>query len=317
MHTARAFLFVCAGLLTVSWGPTAVASPNCYSQLITTSGGIYVEAEDPPGTHREATVHLSGPIWQGTMPPDTNSWKSVLGPEWPYGILTDPVALPQVSQYLSSHPGLPSSDPTHLFLGVNWRLYGLFAGAGNVAFFSTPPSMTGDPDFSLHDSQTSNDVMLGVTGCAVWLMPQGIRFDKKVKVNGYSGSTTTDCLIIVAGRSGSPTYDPDAGIWFANGLQSNIPVILVSDGRVRIQHLTEPAGDNSFVSEMTIYARDLILTGPEATSGMQMWLAHTPGGPLDAYWVPRLADGGCLPNSPDSPVPAALTSWGRLKSLYR
>ena len=93
-----------------------------------------MEAEDPPGTHREATVHLSGPIWQGTMPPDTNSWKSVLGPEWPYGILTDPVALPQVSQYLSSHPGLPSSDPTHLFLGVNWRLYGLFAGVGNVRF---------------------------------------------------------------------------------------------------------------------------------------------------------------------------------------
>ena len=276
--------------------------PAVYSQVIATNGGIYVEGMNPPGTLRQGTVQLSGPVWQGTMPPDTNSWKVVLRPDVPAGITTDPVALPRVAEYMAAHLGSSSesNEPTDLFLPPDhWRLYGLFAGVGNVRFFTTPGSMTGGHEFSLYDNQTTHDVLLGVSGCAVWLMPQGVRFDKKVKVIGYSAAppgTSPDCLIIVAGRSGSPTYDPDAGIWFADGLQSTIPVILVSDGTVRIQHLTEPAGDDSWVPELTVYARDVVLTGPETSSGKAMWLAHQPGDYLDTYWVPHLADGGYLPN---------------------
>jgi hypothetical protein len=272
---------------------------QAYTQLLATNGGIVVEPENPPGVDRRYTVHLAGSVWQGTVPPDPSTWTSVLGSGPALTIATDPVPLPQVPQYLSSYlgpaPQSPDPDP-----GPGpfppWRVYPLFAGIGNVAFFKTPPSMVGNSDFSLYDSQTVKDVMLGVSGCAVWLMPQGIRFDRKVRVVGWSGTPQTDCLIIVAGQSGSMAYnDPEAGIWFNDGLQTDgTPVILVTNGRVRIQHNT--SGDDSYVSEITIYAGDVLLTGPDVSSGRQMWLNHTSGAELDTYWVPRLADAGDLPN---------------------
>ena len=267
-----------------------------YTQLVATSGGIVVEPEDPPGVNRLYTVHLSGPIWEGIVPPDTLAWQNVVGADVPRGIATDPVAVPQVAQFFSDHSGAPSLDPGPFNDGsVDWLCYKLFA-PGSVGFFTTPLSMVSDPDFSLHDNQTTNDILLGVKGCAVWLMPRGIRFDRKVKVIGWDANPA--CLIIVADKSLSTTYgDPDAGIWFDNGLQSTIPVILVSNGRVRIQHLNPIAPvDNSFAPELTVYARDLVLTGPDVASTMQMWLAHTPGGALDTYWVPLPANAGYLPN---------------------
>jgi len=264
-----------------------------YSQLITTHGGIEVKAYATDGSDRRNTVHLDGPVWEGIMPPDTLAWLDVIdAPPKPVGIATDPVPLPAVARYLSSHSGLPSPDP---HINTGWWRYQLHAGVGKVGFFSTP---SGDPDFSLYDKQTSHPVKLEVTGCAIWLMPNGIRFDQKVTVQGTSGPGS-DCLIIVAGRSGTFPADPAAGIWFFGGLESNIPVILVSDGRVCIQDMTDPSGGvgwghYSFVRDMTIFARDVVLTGP--VPGLELWLMHPPTGDLDNYWVPRLADRGDLPN---------------------
>jgi hypothetical protein len=279
-----------------------------YSQLLATSAGIDVMASTTVGgvtIDRRNTVHLMGPIWQGTMPPDTLDWLPVLDIPWPVGIATDPVALPDAARYLTSYFGSPSPEPWSFdHNGLRWWHYDLFAGAGHVAYFSTPPSMTGDPNFSLYDSDWSygptrtGGVMLGVKGCAIWLMPHGIRFNEKVTVLGYSGSSMVDCLIIVAGRSETFPDDPDAGIWFYDGLESNIPVILVSDGRVYIQHMTDPDGRYSNVQEGSIYARDVVLAGPDRNSSptVELVLQHTPGGPLDSYWVPLLAEGGYLPN---------------------
>jgi hypothetical protein len=256
-----------------------------YSQLIATRDGIQVVAFAPDGSDRRNTVRLVGPIWEGIMPPDTTAWLSLIHPLFrPTDIVTDPVALPAVPQYLSSHSGPPSSPGTH----ANWWRYQLDAGVGNIGFFSTP---SGDVHFSLYNSQMSNRPRVEVTGCAIWLMPRGIRFNRKVTVIGTSGPGT-DCLIIVAGKSGTFPADPDAGIWFSGGLQSDIPVILISDGAVYIQDMTDPG--YSFVPELTIYARNFVLTGPEA--GLELWLTHPTGGALDTDWVPRLADGGYLPN---------------------
>jgi len=259
-----------------------------YSQLIATSGGIGVMPFAPDGSDRRFTIYLTGPIWQGTMPPDPSDWLSVLHHPLPTDISTDPLALPAVAQYLSSHSGSPSGDPEGIGLWWRYRL-----GAGGVDFFSTPSSMTGDPDFSLDDSQHLC-VKLEVTGCAIWLMSRGIRFDQKVTVVGTSGPGS-DCLIIVAGRSVTFPDDPDAGILFLGGLESGIPVILISDGSVYIQDMTDPSGGpSSSVQDLTVYARDVVLTGPRL--GAELSLTHVPGGSLDTYWVPLLADGGYLPN---------------------
>jgi hypothetical protein len=273
---------------------------NVYSQLIATAGGIVVEDFAEAGatpTDRRYTVHLSGPIWQGTMPPDTNAWLSLLGPApppLPVGIATDPVALPAATAYVASHVGsasLPLGPDSRQYFGIDWWRYRLYPGTGNIGFFRSPAS---DPDFSLYDKQTHDGTMLRVRGCAIWLMPRGVRFDGKVTVVGRS-APGADCLVIVAGRSGSFADDPDAGIWFFGGLESTIPVILISDGRVYIQYMNN-YGSSGAVSELSIYARDVVLTGPRRALGGRMDLAHPWAGYLDNYWVPRLANSGFLPN---------------------
>jgi hypothetical protein len=274
---------------------------DVYSQLLSTHLGIAVDdfaeaGAPPPGTDRRYTVFLGGPVWQGTMPPDTNSWLPILGSPRPVGIATDPVTLPAVAQYLAGHTGPMSEDPTNrTYGGITYRRYRLYPGTGNVGYFLTPSSMSGDPDFSLCDRTMSQEIMLRVRGCAIWLMPRGIRFDNKVTVVGRS-APGGDCLVIVAGRSGTFSYDPDAAITFFAGIASDIPVILISDGRVYIQHLNNPAGTNSQVPDLSIYARDVVLTGPRWVSGRTMTLEHRTTGFLDNYWVPRLANSGFLPN---------------------
>ena len=280
---------------------------DVYSQLIATSGGISVEALAGAGsvqTDRRYTVHLTGPLWEGLSPTDTLTWLPRLGSPLPVGISTDPVELPATAQYLASHSGSGIADPVlRQYMYPNpgvptwWWRYRFNAGAGNVGLFGAPTGgVPSDPDFSLYDRQTHYGTMLRVKGCAIWLMPRGVRFDGKVTVLGLSPSPGSDCLLIVAGRSGTFHDDPDAGIWFFAGLESSIPVILISDGRVYLQHLNNPAGENSSVGDLTIYARDVVLTGPERSSGRRMDLAHLTSGYLDSYWVPLLANSGYLPN---------------------
>ena len=272
---------------------------NIYAQAITTSGHITVDAAanaDPssPPTDRSHTIDLTGRIWQGGTPVDT-SWTLILR-SWLPPILTDPVDPPAVAQFLSGHPSPTAAQ----FIPGPPPRYILDAGPGHpaLAYFGVPVG-TAASAFSLWDG-TSVGPEIQVTGCAVWLFPRGVRFDYQVQVTGHGPD---DCLVIVADASGTCTDDSTAGIWFFGGLQANIPVILVADGRIYVQHLNNYDG-YSEAPDITLYARDVCLTGPNRIPVTHpppavpphMSLTHDPTGRLDTYWVPWLAGQGALPN---------------------
>jgi hypothetical protein len=277
VHKARAFFFVCAGILCPL--PAAAAAQNYYSQLLTVSDGIEVVTVslDPFYPDRSNRVLLDGPVWESS-PQDTNDWKPLLHAPAPLGIRKSPaVPLPDVAPFLTQHPGPidvaalpvvsgPASNPTYL----------LDAGSGGTVRYFRTADPTIPFDLYPYGCQVQ------VRGLAVWLMPHGIyRIFEPVLIDGLGGQ---DCLVIIAGPE---------GITFSGGLQASIPVILVSSGQVVLFHGENPHGNSSTV-DLSIFARSVSFMGPAAPAVLP--LHRDPNGPLNTFLLDALAAQGALPN---------------------
>ena len=139
---------------------------------------------------------------------------------------------------------------------------------------------------------------INVSGWVVWKLPRGIRADNLIQING---DPNTSCLVIVA-HDGDLLGFPGA-FWCFGGLRSNIPLILVTDGHVKIEHHNALTAETR-AENLSIFARIVLLTGPlsdillNPTGRMYLRYSQARMDPL----IDALMAADALPNSV-SPTP--------------
>jgi hypothetical protein len=265
-----------------------------YSQLVTVGGGIEVRSVGTyVPTDRSNTVYLGGTVWESSPQP-TTTWTSILA-AGPDSIQKSPlVPAPGTDAFFAQHYAA-SQPATKVTPGANPPRYRLDVGGPDVGYFRSPDES--NTNYSLFEP-FPGIIQIHVRGLAVWLLPRGIRFDYRPTISGI-GSPGDDCLVIVAGRTG-PVADPenpDAGIWFNGGLETEIPVILVSSEKVLIWHGNNHVGSetNTRADDIAIFARSLSLMGPNVGEGT-VELRRQPGGPLDSRFLGQLVSDDALPD---------------------
>jgi hypothetical protein len=290
-----------------------VSVQNYYRQLITTGGGIKVRTVGIyPETDRTGTVTLDGPIWETSGQP-ISDWREWLGHPWPSlaEIQTTPrVPVPDVREFIAARAN--GTQPVIVHLGDPIDPYSTYISRLTLTGGTSQPLYTtsddpGNRTWSFYEGVSIDLNEVRVSGCAVWLFPRGVRFFQPVQIEG-TGPPGADCLVIVAGQNG-PTpntdYDEyelaDAGIWFNGGLQSNIPVVLVSDGKVVIWHDNNYTGGStadSWAGDISIFAGAVSLMGPELASTHTVQLGHVEHGTgtLNEHFLPMLLSNGALPS---------------------
>ena len=280
-----------------------IVTQNYYSKVITTSREIVVDAFASVGggtpTDRRYTVNLLGAVWEGVSPPDT-TWEALLLTP-PDSVRTSPVPTPDLAAYFTSHP---VSAATPAPYDPSQQLYTLLAPENDAEYFRAPSGHSWN-DF-YYSNWTHTEIRVQVQGLAVWEFPRGLRFDGLLRVSALGGGNS--CLVIVAGQAGpqptTPENDPEMGIRLFSGLivEPGISVILVSNGRVYLQHLNNASGISSIAGDLTIYAQNAWLTGsdhspPAPLPQKTMTLQHAATGDLDTKYVDLLASLGALPGT--------------------
>jgi hypothetical protein len=127
-------------------------------------------------------------------------------------------------------------------------------------------------DWTVDDG--SPNPKITVNGIAVWLANPGIRFGPgngpggKVRV---IGNPVTDRLIIVT----RPRIHPgdEGALNFESGIISDVPLILVSDGKVRFD-CQSSYNDSTRVAYLSVYANQVQIGGPIVPT-VRMDLMHT------------------------------------------
>ena len=261
MRSCQALLIAIAGAIAVV--SPVVGSEGHYKRAVTVADSMYVNPDSgSPPTYRCKTVVINGGIRLGTLDtPSDTAWVDCLLEYNPSIIEIEPLPAPNVNQFFTEHPFflIPGQVPSGS--GVT---YDMSIGANTVGFYSW---LNAPGDFSLWETRTTT---LSVTGNIVWMFRDGVRFDKRVRVVGPSGSS----LVIVGGRNGTHTFGGktyyEAGVWFFGGVESEIPLILVSDGGVYVEQYQDTNAETQALPQISIYAGFAFLTGPETTSGARL-----------------------------------------------
>jgi len=249
---------------TVEGSYHAQSSENYYKRVLTVSGGIVVnDSSGPlPPTYRCGTVDLSGAIWQS---PADSSWKSCAG-SVSGGIRVGGVPIPAVGPFITARAG--SAFP--LIENSGSKEYRMWGPAGQVRYYYAD----NPGDFSL-EPPLGEEWKFSVRGRAVLLLPDGLRFDRKLEIKRHD-SDPNACLVIVAQSGYSPFY-PDPAIWFFNSVSvSEIPLVLVTDGRVIIEHFDNMADADGNLGQLSVFANNVWLTGPKSSSAKKLTMRYTP-----------------------------------------
>lgn len=245
---------------------------DLYRRLVTLSNTLNVAHENPdnPGQSTVSRTILNGEIWENVT---NGSIVGIPGLHYP-STNTDPVPDPDVDSYLAQHLWDSATTPLpHNALNGDYSLDAT-GYPNNVRFYRTTGTL-GDAGWSLNKAGQSYTIR--VKGRVIWMFDHGVRFDGGVQVQHDLIPTPEDALIIVA-RHGPITTEDDAfkGIAFKSALTtpllSAIPVILVSDRMVSIEHKVI-TNELSRVNNLSIYARDCYLLGPY-TGNVNMTLTH-------------------------------------------
>jgi hypothetical protein len=280
---------------------TPAQARSYYSQAVTACAEIHVDDKNAPEpqikTLRTGTVHFgSSYVWDASSPTDTLQWLAQVGIRPNVPIVTTPLPAPDLASYFAAHPATLAT-PAGYVLHPNFQRYTLDNPTADPMYFAAPAG--NDPNAYYREPNGNPEVW--VRGIVVWEFPGGVRFDDNVQLKSLG---TGGCLVIVAGPCGSPPPSPeddaDAAIRLFGGMsQSNpsnpVSVILVSNGRVYVQHMNEPTGWTD-LEDVAIYSSRVWLTGPETSSGRTMVLQHLATGPLDQVYLQTLAEAGALPN---------------------
>lgn len=290
--------------------PSVGRGQDCdlYKRLITTTDGVYVNDVEGPFPYHAACnqTSLNGEIKYNA----TSDMHCAAGQ---YTILPPGgVPMPELISYFSEFAGtaetVPNPAKTTSFI---------FSPPSNgVAFYRSINDEDG-PDganFSAYvmstDPGTETTIDVG-SGTAIWLLDHGFRSDKMTKIHGGPGG----CLVMASGVNLGEPGMVGVGIDFFAGVQSNVPVIFVTNGEVRMEHFYNE-DEPSDLPYLSIFARHAWFGGPAAPNLLSV--SHAASSPYDANGglIDQLCGSGLLPNT-GTDTPAVSTTWGRLKALYR
>jgi hypothetical protein len=273
---------------TVTGNYIPVNPDNYYKRLVTCAESVYVMPfGGGPPTDRRGTEILNGRVWQNSSP-DTGLWIPPQSKSYIKGVRIGGVPVPATASFIT--PSLLAGALPVALLGRDYTLSGP-PGAVTYWKWASPPTSA----FTLYDPLSLP--VIHVRGRAVWLLPNGIRFDGAVTIRRASPLDANACLVIVANPNSSPPFDnekPDAAIWFFDGiLSSEIPVILVSGGRVIMEQFSGPTADTA-VDELSVFANRFFFSGPNNGSVNTMTLGYDRA-VMDAQ-IDTLMMNGALPN---------------------
>jgi hypothetical protein len=257
-----------------------------YRRLVTTSGAVDL-VYGPP---HDQMIRAIGKIYEAGS---SAAWVPHLASPVPDSIRHGAtwIVPPSVDDLFLAHPSPPPANRT--VVGGN-PVFTLDAAGLQPGFFTS--DQAGSP-FDVEELGGTFDIL--VRGPAVWLLPDGFRAYSWVNIRSFGNDPNT-CLVIVAGRAQPPWQD--RGIWFEDGgFTSDVPVILVTDGRC----IVYCDDGNRDVPYLSVYATGLTLRGPD--SGTPWPLRHDLNAPEDqpGGLIDRLIGWGALPNG--SAVAANLT----------
>lgn len=263
-----------------------VVNANYYKRVITAgASGIQVaQTEGPSGTPCKYSVVLSDSIWQNSADFSWQSWDSPMSTS---GAIQHSAPTPSAGSFIAGNFAAATTRP------FNTTPYSLLGPTGSVSYWYTdnPTPIPGNlMAFSTYNA-SATDVY--VSGWAVWMLPRGIRVDGQLHIHG---NPATDCLVIVArnGQDRNSGGGPPTAIWFFGGFISDIPVVLVSDGIVDIEHAGQ-LGGQSQANNISIFADRVVLAGPSEASGNLMQLSYG-AGVMDPL-IEQLMAAGALPNA--------------------
>jgi len=265
-------------------------SDSYYKRAVTVADSMYVNPDSgSPTTDRRETVVINGGIRLGALDtPSDTAWVDYLLEYNPSVIQNQPLPAPNVRQFFTEHPFflLPFLVPSGGSV-----TYDMSIGANAVGFYSW---LNAPGDFSLWETRTTT---LSVNGNVVWMFRDGVRFDKRVRV--VSPNVPGSSLVIVGGRNGTLTSGGEtyyeAGVWFFGGVESEIPIILVSDGGVYVEQFQDTHQLTQALPQVSIYAGFAFITGPETTSGARLRMDYDK--PRMDTLIDWLSLQGALPNA--------------------
>jgi hypothetical protein len=264
---------------------------NYYKRLITTPGPITIAPLGGASATPRIPALLSGDVWEH-LPNDSTNWYPQLAAPLPNPIRADAVPIPDAVAFCGGHlPARPAPwDPAT-------NTFDLRGPSNAPRYYQAPAGLT-TADLSLYDTGNAPAPTILVNGRAILLVPNGVRFEGAVRVMPNAGHQ--DCLVIVAGAGTDPYHNvANPGIWFFGGIESlTVPVILVSSGKVLIEHFNNASG-HSEVAGLSIFAPSVYLLPPDShvppDPTRYMRLTHTPDSPIDQQ-IDWLAPFGALPN---------------------
>jgi hypothetical protein len=266
----RAAVGAASRLFEARFQPTT--SKDVYRRLMALSAlhdsALVVTVRYPDENPRWTQTDLIGEVWQNST--FTHRADSIATlPVSPSFRLTGGIPDPDLDSYFAPvyadiidtqpipNPG--SSTSTVVLDGSSWpNGIGLFRKFGtaseaihNWSVYWTAPTPT-----------------IQVKGTAIWMTNRGFYVQERLRVQGITGA---DFLVLVGqpyrgddgkGRSKSVPHW-DAGIALAGSLEADVPVILVSDGRVEVIHKYNP-DQSSTAPYLSIFATHALITGPQA-----------------------------------------------------
>jgi hypothetical protein len=267
---------------------------NLYSNLLTSAGPIW-------NTLVMSNACMYGSVWQQKTYPDT-SWSAAAacGSHEPLTLQTVPI--PDVPNFLSQW--LPGSTLAPWFDPVMT----LDAGVGNIKVFRVPSvfdTLSLGFDFAPDPFKQQT---INVTGTAVLLGQSGIAFWQHLTV----ASTDPNAALVIISGAGTGLDSLGirrTGILLGGGLDSSVPVILVSEGQVSI-HQIQSNNVNTLAKYVSVFAGDIFIEGPFFAT---MTLKHDPS--LDSTVLDPLIDAGLLPNLPPGQNRALVAKAGQWREV--
>lgn len=250
-----------------------------YKRLFTVANSVLVENAEltPPVNHPAAQLKLSGGCWQYVDFPGDTTWLKTqttwTGRTFDF---TEPVSMPNVTDYVATHP-TPYSPDTVLTGNIRTLDFSIHPNNTSIAYYRTLSNPTPGSPFTYEDNK---ETVIYVKDTVVWIAPAGIRFEYKVELHKKQDNRAV--LIIVAGANNAfPTNSTsDYAIHFKGGLgvkNNQVSVILVTADRVVIEFVNSGNSYSGTVDNLSVLCRDLQLMGPnDKAPNYDLILGHQP-----------------------------------------
>ena len=246
---------------------------NPYQHLLAAGTGVSVNTNNSPSP---SVLEITGRVWQPVASAADTAWTDHV--DWTSGLPIErgkPPA-PLVHDFVQQHwPAAedPNGDFDHDDNGYNLQL----SGVKDVpTFFRSPtsPIKAGEGDDYQHTAYSfyvGDELDITVKGIAVWVIPKGACFKKRVTVDADASPST---LVIVAEPSMDDPADGNRGLWFDGGLRikDGVSVYLVSQGDISVLHDDHDSqGRSNTASTISIVAGGRIeIGGPESSDAFTL-----------------------------------------------